>query len=115
MNSKRTFNVYRATPLYQPNDAGDILAFSTDNSRFAELAIASLQQCSGNKFIKLCRQCFSTTTDETLLCLPSLYFIYDKPGLRNCNIESVFLPDAPQVFPLADGSYILSLATLTYR
>ena len=115
MNSKRPFNVYRAIPLYQPNDDGDtaslyhfpnpLLAISTDNSRFAELDAASLQQCSGNNRIKLCRQGFSTTTDETLLCLPSLYYNYDIPALRNCKVESVLLPDAPQAFYLADGLY----------
>ena len=113
MNSKR--NVYRAIPLYQPNDDGDtaslyhfpkpLLAISTDNSRFAELDAASLQQCSGNNRIKLCRQGFSTTTDETLLCLPSLYYNYDIPAPRNCKVESVLLPDAPQAFYLADGLY----------
>ena len=115
MNSKRPFNVYRAIPLYQPNNDGNtaslchfpnpLLAISTDNSRSAELDAASLQQCSGNNHIKLCRQGFLTTTDETLLCLPSLYNNYDIPVLRNCKVESVLLPDAPQVFNLADGLY----------
>ena len=115
LKSKRPFNVYRALPLYQPNDDGDtaslyhfpnpLLAISTDNSRFVELDAASLQQCSGKNRIKLCRQGFSTTTDETLLCLPSLYYIYDIPALRNCKVESVLLPDAPQAFCLADGLY----------
>ena len=57
MNSKKPFNVFQATPLYQPNDDGDtasiyhfsnsLLAVSTDNKRFAELDASSLQQCSG--------------------------------------------------------------------
>ena len=115
MNSKRPFNVYRAIPLYQPNDDGDtaslyhfpnpLLAISTDNSRFVELDVASLQQCSGNNRIKLCRQGFSTITGETLLCLPSFYYNYDTPALPNCKVESVLLPDAPQAFYLADGLY----------
>ena len=77
MNSKKPFNVFQATPLYQPNDDGDtasiyhfsnsLLAVSTDNKRFAELDASSLQQCSGNNRIKLCRPGFSATTDETLL------------------------------------------------
>ena len=108
MNSQRHFNVYRAIPLYQPNADGDtaslyhfpnpLLAISTDNSRFAELDAASLQECSGNNRIKLCRLVFSTTTDDTLLCLPSLYYKYDIPALRNCKVEFVLLPDAPQSF-----------------
>ena len=115
MNSKKPFNVFQATPLYQPNDDGDtasiyhfsnsLLAVSTENKRFAELDASSLQQCSGNNRIKLCRQGFSTTTDETLLCLPSLFYNYDIPSLRNCKVESVLLPDAPQAFYLADGMY----------
>ena len=115
MNSKKPSNVFQATPLYQPNNDGDtvsiyhfsnaLLAVSTDNKRFAELDASSLQQCSGNNRIKLCRQGFSTTTDETLLCLASLFYNYDIPSLRNCKVESVLLPDAPQAFYLADGMY----------
>ena len=115
MNSKRPFNVYRAIPLYQPNDDGEtasfyhfpspLLAICTDNSLFAELDAASLQKCSGNNRIKLCRQNFATTTDETLLCLPSLYYNYDILALRNCKVESVLLPDAAQAFYLANGLY----------
>ena len=116
MNSKSsTFDAYHAIPLYQPN--GDnktaslyqlqkpFLAVSTDNSRFAELDSSTLQQCSGNNRIKLCRKGFSTTTDETLLCLSSLLYNYDIPSLRNCPVHSVLLPDAPQAFYLADGMY----------
>ena len=115
MKSKRPFDVYPAIPLYQLNNDGGtaslyhfpkpLLAISTDNSRFAELDDASLQQCSGNNRIKLCRQGFLTTRDETLLCLPSSYYNYDIPALRNCKVESVLLPDAPQDFYLADGVY----------
>ena len=100
--------------MYQPSNDGDtaslyhfpnpLVAISTDNSRFAELDAASLQQCSGDNRIKLC-QGFPTTTDEALLCLPSLYYNYDIPALRNCKVESVLLPDAPQAFYLADGLY----------
>ena len=82
MNSRSsTFAIYKAIPLYQPN--GDnktasiftfskpFLAVSTDNTRYAELDSSTLQQCSGNNRIKLCLKGFSTTTDETLLCLGS--------------------------------------------
>ena len=89
MNSKSsTFDIYLATPLYQPNNLTPtamlllyinfitfFLAFSTNNTQFAELGASTLQQCSGNNLIKLCRKDFSTTTDETLLCLASLFII----------------------------------------
>ena len=115
MNSKSSiFGIYLATPLYQPNADGDtaslnpfpnpFLAISTDNTQFAELGASTLEQCSGNKRIKLCRKC-STTTDETLLCLASLFYIYDVPSVRNCKFESVSLPYAPQAFYIADGMY----------
>ena len=64
-----------------------------------------MQQCSGNNRIKLCRKGFSSTTDETLLCLASLFHHYDVPSVRNCKVESILLPDAPQAFYLADGMY----------
>ena len=116
MNSKSsTFDIYKAIPLHQPNGdnktaslfsfAKPFLAVSTDNTRFAELDSSTLQQCSGNNRIKLCRKGFSTTTDETLLCLGSLLYNYDIPALRNCIVKSVLLPDAPQAFYLADGLY----------
>ena len=116
MNSKSsTFDIYLATRLYQPNADGNIaslyqflnlfLAISTDNTQFAELGASTLQQCSGNNRIKLCRKSFSITTDETLLCLASLFYNYDVPSVRNCKVESILLPDAPQGFYLADGMY----------
>ena len=123
MNSKTsTFDLFHATTLYQPNKdqktaslytfANPFLAISTDNSRFAELGANTLQQCSGNNRIKLCRKGFSTTTDETLLCLGSLFYNYDIPALRNCEVKSVLLPDAPQAFYLAEGMYhIISRAS----
>ena len=81
------------------------LAISTDNTQFAELGASTLQQCSGKNRIKLCRKGFSTTTDETLLCLASFFYVYDVPSVRNCKVESILLPDAPQAFYLADGMY----------
>lgn len=116
MNSKSsTFDVYHALPLYQPN--GDnttaslyklekpFFAVSTDGARFAELDGSTLQQCSGNNRIKLCRKGFSTTTDNSLLCLSSILYNYAIPALRNCPVQSVLLPDAPQAFYLAEGMY----------
>ena len=78
-----TFEIYLATPLYQPN-ADSVTAslyqflntfvpISTDNTQFAELGASTLQQRSGNNRIKLCRKGFSTTTDEILLRLASLF------------------------------------------
>ena len=109
MNSKpSTFNVYQATPFYQPN--GDnktaslfqlpkpFLAVAEEDSRYAELDSSTLQQCSENNRIRLCHKGFSMTTDNTLLCLSSLMFNYAIPALRNCPAVSVLLPDAPQAF-----------------
>ena len=63
-----TFDIYLATPLYQPNADGNtaslyqfpnpFLAISTDITQFAELGASTLQQCSGNNRIKLCRKAF---------------------------------------------------------
>ena len=94
MNSKSaTYNVFQAQPLYQPKDSGKTasvyqfprpyVAIATDNTNFAELAASTLQQCTGSNRIKLCRKGFSTTIDETLLCLTLLYFNQDIPALRN--------------------------------
>ena len=114
MNSKScTFNLYYATPLYQPNGVNKttswfqlskpFLAVDEDNSRFAELDTSTLEQCSGNNRIRLGRKRFSTTTDDVLLCLSSLTFNYAILALRNCPAVSVHLPDAPQAFYLAEG------------
>ena len=40
-----------------------------------------------------------------LLCLTSLFYKFSVPALRNCPVESVFLPNAPQAFHLADDLY----------
>ena len=80
MNSKSSnSHIYIATPLYQPIAVGETAslyqfpnlfkAISTDNTQLAELVASTLQRCSGNNRIKLCRKSFSTTTDETLLSL----------------------------------------------
>ena len=118
MNSKSaTYNVFQAEPLYQPNDDGKTasvyqfpkpyVAIATDNTNFAELAASTLQQCTGNNRIKLCRKGFSTTTYETLLCLTSFYFNQDILALRNCPVTSVLLPEAPQATYLSNGVYHL--------
>ena len=118
MNSKSaTYNVFQAKPLYQPNDDGKTasvyqlpkpyVAIATDNTNFAELAASTLQQGTGSNRIKLCRKGFSTTTDETLLCLTSLYCNQDVPALRNCPLSSVLLLKAPQAMYLANGVYHL--------
>ena len=78
---------------------------ANDDSRNAELDSSTLQQCSGNNRIRLCRKCFSITTDDTLLSLTSLMFDYTIPALRNCPATSVILPEAPKAFYLADGMY----------
>ena len=88
MKSKSTsYNVFQAELLYQPKDDGKTasnyqfpkpyVAIATDSTNFAELAASTLQQCLGSNQKKVCRNGFSTTTDETLLCLTSLYFNQD--------------------------------------
>ena len=116
MNSKSsTFDVYLAIPLHQPNEDGttasvyrfshEFVAIATDNSQYAELSATTFSQCSGTNRIKLCRKGFSTTMDETLLCLTSLFHDYSIPALRNCLVDSVLLPEASQASYLADGLY----------
>ena len=116
MNSKSsTFDDYCAIPLHQPNKDGttasvyrfshEFVVIATDNSQYAELSATTLSQCSGTNRIKLCRKGFSTTTDETLLCLTSLFYEYSIPALRNCLVDSVLLPEAPQASYLGDGLY----------
>ena len=84
MKSKwSTFDVYRPIPLHQPNDddttasvyhfSPEFVAIVSDNSQYAELSATILSRCSGTNRIELCRKSFSTTTDETLLCLTSLF------------------------------------------
>ena len=114
MNSKSsTFDIYRAIPLHQQREdkikasvyrfANAFVAMATDNSQYAELSGTTLSQCSGTNRIKLCREGFSTTTDETRLCLTALFYSHDIAALRNCVVESVLLPEAPQAAYLADG------------
>ena len=116
MNSKSlAFDVYRAIPLHQPNEDGttasayrfyhEFMAIATDNSQYAELSATTFSQCSGTNRIKLCRKGFSTTTDEILLCLTSLFYEYSIPALPICLVGSVLLPEAPQASYLADGLY----------
>ena len=47
----------------------------------------------------------SLLLQTTLLCLSSLFYNHDVPSVRNCKVESILLPDAPQAFYLADGMY----------
>ena len=116
MNSKlSTFDVYRAIPWDQRNEEGttasvyrfphEFVAIATDNSQYVELRPNTLSQCSGTNRINLWRKGFSTTTDENFLCLTSLSYEYSIPALRNCLVDSVLLPEAPQASYLADGLY----------
>ena len=128
MNSKSaTYNVFQAEPLYQPNDDGKTasvyqfpkpyVAIATDNTNYAELAASTLQQCTGSNRIKLCRKGFSTTTDETLLCLTSLYFNQDIPALRNCPISSVLFqkPHRQSTWQMAFTISFLAIPQWTLR
>ena len=104
ISKSSTFDIYLATPLYQRNADGNtaslyqfsntFLAISTDNIQFAELGASTLQQCSGNNRIKLCRKGFSTTTDETFLCLASLFVIimFRPFAIVKFNLFSYLMP-----------------------
>ena len=116
MNSTSAlFNILHAVPWYQPSEDGSTpclyqfchyySAIATDKSQYAELGVATLQQCSGTNIIKLCRKGFFTATDVTLLCLMFPLYNCSVPAARNCHIESVLLPVAPQAFYLAGGLY----------
>ena len=116
VNSKSsTFDVYRAIPLPRPNEDGttasvyrfphEFVAIATDNSQYAEVSATTFSQCSGTNRIKLCPKGFSTTTDETRLCLTSLFYEYSIPALGNCLVDSVLLPEATKASYLVDGLY----------
>ena len=62
-------------------------------------------QCCVINRIKLCRNGFSITTDEILLCLESLLYEYSISLLRICLVDTVLLPEAPEVSYLAKGLY----------
>ena len=90
MNSKSpTYNFFQTEPLNQPNDDDKtasvqqfpkpFVAIATDTNKIPELAASTLQQCTGSIRIKLCRKGFSTTTDETLLCVTSFFLIKTFP------------------------------------
>ena len=116
MNStSATYSVLQEKTFYQPNDDGKTasvyqfpkpdVTIATDNTNFAELAASTQQQCTGSKRIKLCRRCFWTTTDETLLCLTSLNFKQDILALPKSPVTSVLLPEAPKAIYLSNGVY----------
>ena len=115
VSKSATFNIPRAIPLYWPNKDGstaslyqfchDYLAIASDESQNAKFGVTTLQQCSGMNRIKLRRKGFSTSTDVTLLCLTCLFYKFSVPVLPNCHVESVLVPDARQIFYLADGLY----------
>ena len=83
----------------------EFLAIATDNSQVAEVGATNFNQCSGTNCNKLCQKGFSTSTVEALLCLTSLFYDNSIPAVRNCLVDSVLLPKAPQAFHLAEGLY----------
>ena len=44
-----------------------------------------------------------------------LFYNYDIPSIRNCQVKSVLLPDAHQAFYLADGMYQVVSSETTSR
>ena len=109
------FSVFRAIPLYQPNQVGstaslypfrpDYLAIATDISQCAEIGVATLQQCSRTNNNKFCPERLSTTADVTLLCLRSLFHYFSVLAFRKSHVESVPLPDAPKLYTSQIGLY----------
>ena len=104
------FNVYRPIPLHQTKEDGstatvyqlshEFVAIAIYNSQYHQLSASTLNQCSGTNRIKVCRKVVSTTTEETILCLPSLFYECSISALRNCLVDCVLLPEATQ------GSYL---------
>ena len=105
MNSKSsTFDIYFATPLYQPNADGDtaslypfpniFLAISTDNTHFAELGASTLQQCSGNNHIKVCRKGFllPQTKPYSVLLLFFIIMIFHPFAFAKLNPFCYLMP-----------------------
>ena len=77
------FNVYRPLPLHQTKEdvstatvyqfTHEFVVIATNNSQYHQLSATTLNQCSGTNRIKVCRKVVSITTEETILCLPSLF------------------------------------------
>ena len=85
LNSKTaTYNIFQAETLHQPEDDGTTgsvyqflkpyVVIATDDTNLAEVSAPTLQQGTDSNQIKVCRKSFSTSTDETPICLTSLYF-----------------------------------------
>ena len=125
MNSESsTVDIYPALPLHQPNQnetTASAFCFSiqlgtslNDNWQYAELSGTTLNQCSGTNRIKIC-QVSLATRHETLLCLTVLFSSYDSIAMRNCVVNSVLLPQAPQISYLIDDLYHVVLRTPTVQ
>ena len=116
-----TCNCFPAKPFYHSNVDGKTanvyqfpkpyVAIATDSSNFTELATSRLQECTKSNRIKLCCKGFSTTMDEALLCLKSLYFNQNIPALHACPISSVFSQKPHKRSTWQMGSTTSSLAT----
>ena len=110
-----TFNILREIPLYQHNQDDsasslyqirhEYLAFATDESHYAKLGVATLQQCSGTTRANIRRKGFSNTADVNFLCLTSIFCNFSFALVRNSHVDYVLSPDAPQALCLADGFY----------
>ena len=101
--------------MHQPNEGGttaavylfphEVVAIATDKSQYVELGPTTLSHCSGTNRNNFCCKGFSTTTDETLLCLTSQFSWYSNPAPCNCLVDYVLLSEAPQASYLADCLY----------
>ena len=118
MNSKKPFNVFQATPSISPTMTVTLLLYITSPTPFSLFPLKinvppNLTPLGFNNVRVITASNFAGRDSlplPTRHCLPSLFYNYDIPSLRNCKVESVLLPDAPQAFYLADGMYhIISL------
>ena len=87
------------------------MAIATDNSQYAELSATTLNKGSGKNRFKLDWKGFLSTTDESLLCITSVFNQYSILALHNCLVGSLLFPEAPQDWDLVHGLYHVIYST----
>ena len=83
----------------------EFLAAATIISQYVDFSAVIFNPSSATNCINYCRKVFSTTTDETFLCLTFFFLEYRIPALSNCLVDTVLLPVSQRVSYLADGLY----------
>ena len=126
MNSNSwTIDIYHSPQLYQPIMTREQPTCTNSQILFSQNPLITrgllrLERTLCNSFLgttkwKSAKNVFSRTTDETLNCLRSLFYNYDNPALRNCQIVSFLLPDTPSAIYLADSMYHIISRTATMQ